>query len=347
MMVDDEAAKQDAEKPAEEAPADPSVIDPKQAKVDVQWKYESPLISCRFDPTGRFVFAAAEDFAIVRWDLAQGQPLAMKGHQSWPRGMVFSPDGQTLVTSGYDDCLIWWPVEAEKPEPLNKVAAHKGWIRCLAISPDGKLLASGGNDKTVKLWNMSDGTEVAQLAGHERDVYSCCFHPDGTQLLTGDLMGKIHQWNLADHSLVRTFDASSLHSYNGGQQVDYGGVRSLAFSPDQSRLIAAGLHKASNPLGAVNDPIVLQFNWESAELLRSHVADLRGIGWRALWHNAGFIVAASGGSGGGFLLFWKPEEDNPFHQLQLPNTAREMDLHPDGRQIATAHHDRHLRITRM
>jgi hypothetical protein len=26
---------------------------------------------------------------------------------------------------------------------------------------------------------------------------------------------------------------------------------------------------------------------------------------------------------------------------------RDMDLHPDGLQVATAHHDRHVRITRL
>jgi len=31
----------------------------------------------------------------------------------------------------------------------------------------------------------------------------------------------------------------------------------------------------------------------------------------------------------------------------LPNLARDMDLHPDGVQVATAHYDKHVRITRL
>jgi hypothetical protein len=34
-----------------------------------------------------------------------------------------------------------------------------------------------------------------------------------------------------------------------------------------------------------------------------------------------------------------------FFKLGLPNTARDLDLHPDGLRLATAHHDGILRIT--
>ena len=39
--------------------------------------------------------------------------------------------------------------------------------------------------------------------------------------------------------------------------------------------------------------------------------------------------------------------DKEFFKLKLPNTARDLDLHPDGLQLATVHGDRQLRISRM
>jgi hypothetical protein len=50
------------------------------------------------------------------------------------------------------------------------------------------------------------------------------------------------------------------------------------------------------------------------------------------------------GACGGFLLFWKSVADKDYHRLPMPNTARDMDLHPDGLQVATAHHGGHVRI---
>ncbi len=323
--------------------------DPKAAHVAQEFAHDAPLITCRFDPKGLYIFATAEDRSTIRWELATGKKTVFKAHDSWVGALAFSPDGATLVTGGYDDTLIWWPVTAEKPEPIRKVKAHNGWIRALAVSPDGKLLASAGNDRIVKLWNLADGTLVRELPGHELDIYSALFHPAGKFLLTGDLMGKVNQWDLAAGKLARTFESKELHHYDGGQQVHFGGIRGLAFSPDTKHLVAGGLHKATNPLGSVHEPLVIRFDWETQKILKSHVSnDIKGgVVWGLAMHPDGHLIACSGGSGGGSLLFWGPTDEKPAHQFKLPNTAREMHLHPDGIRVATAHYDRKLRLTKL
>lgn len=328
--------------------SDAAKANPQATHILHQWKCDSPLINCRFDPTGQFVFAATEDFSIYRFALADGQRTTLKGHESWPRPMVFSSDGQTMVSGACDDHLIWWSALEAEPRIIRKVEAHRGWIRALDVSPDGRTIASGGNDKFVRLWDLQSGEQVAELSGHAREVYSVAFHPDGKTLLAGDLMGDVRQWELPSGKLARQFDAKALRTYNGGQRVDYGGVRTIAFNNDQTQVIFGGLHKATNPLGAVNEPLLMRFEWESQKLLRSHtIKGIKGIAWRCVYHPDGFLIAASGGSGGGYLAFWKEDKDEEFHKVKMPNTAREMDLHPDQLQIATAHHDSHLRISVM
>ena len=215
------------------------------------------------------------------------------------------------------------------------------------VNADGSLIASGGNDRAVRIWTP-DGKKVHELSGHESDVYSVLFHPDGGILLSGDLSGKIHQWDAAAGKLIRTLDAKELHSFNKGQKVHYGGVRGMAFSPDRKTLACTGLHKATNPLGAVNEPLNLLFDWARGEKVRNQPADgVRGIGWQLAFLSDGSEVCVSGGAGGGYLLFFKPAEEKPFHKLKLKDTARDMSVHPDGLQVATAHHDGHVRISRM
>lgn len=328
--------------------------DPKQTHVAATWKHTSPLISCRFDPGGQHLFVTAEDMTVQRFETTTGKKSAFPAeHDSWVRGLAFSGDGQTLFTGGFDGRIMWWEAAAAKPQPTKRIDAHDGWVRCLARSPDGTLLASGGNDHLVKVWNAEDGEPVRAFSGHEMHVYSVLFHPSGQWLLSGDLAGKIKQWDVNSGKPVREFDAGALHSYNSGQQVHYGGVRSLALSPDHPSggarrwLAASGLHKASNPLGAVNEPLVLRFDWETGKLKTSHVAGgVRGIAWRTLFLPDGALLAASGGSGGGYLIFWQ-DDAKELHKLKLPNTARDMDLHPDGVQVATVHYDRQVRICRM
>jgi hypothetical protein len=58
-------------------------------------------------------------------------------------------------------------------------------------------------------------------------------------------------------------------------------------------------------------------------------------------------MGACGGGKGGHLLFWKTDGEKDFHRFTLPNLIRDMDLHPDGLRVATAHFDRNVRITRL
>lgn len=321
--------------------------DPKQAKVSKDYEHTAPLIACAFDPKARWLFACSEDRSVVRWELDSGKKTVLAGHNSWPMDLALTPDGTTLISAGGDDSLIWWPAGDAEPKPVRTVRAHDGWIRALAVSPDGKLAASAGNDRVVRLWNAGDGTPVAECKGHERDVYSLLWHPSGQYVLSGDLDGKIHQWEAPGGKLVRTFDAAALHIYEGGQQVHYGGVRGLTLSPDGKVLAAAGHHKSTNPLGNVQEPLVVCFNWEHAKPAGNHFGadDMKNHTlWGARYHKDGWLAGVAGG-GGGFLLFWNQGEEKPFHRLSLPNTARGMDIHPAGISIATAHHDRKVRIT--
>jgi WD40 repeat protein len=358
---------------AEETKAEPAAPDPANAPdpakthVAQTLTHTSPLIACRFDPTGRFVFAGAEDGRVWRWDLGSGSrqtsdkpaeaPPAkteFTGHESWIRALAFSPDGQTLITGGYDGRLVWSPADAEAPaenkplEPLRTVEAHAGWIRAVAVSPDGALVASVGNDLVVRLWSMTDGAKLAELPGHESHVYNVAFHPGGGQLVTGDLKGNFLVWDLPSSKEARRFAEPLLHKYDGTFWADIGGPRGLAFNADGTQLAACGITNVSNAFAGVGNPTVIVFDWSSgerkAQLLGKGAP--RGTAWNVAFHPAGYIVAASGGSGG-LLHFWKPDEKEDFHQFKLPDSARDLTLHADGLRVATCHPNRQLVISKL
>jgi WD40 repeat protein len=323
--------------------------DPQQARVTDQWAHASPLLACRFDPTGAFVFASAEDYTVQRWRLSDGKKVSFPAaHDSWVGALTFGRDGQTLMTGGYDGRIKWWPATGDRPQPLRSINAHSGWVRAMAVTPDGRWLVSAGNDRLVRIWDAADGRLVRELAGHSSHVYSVIVHPSGQWILSGELKGEIRQWETATGRLVRTFDAKALYSYNAGQQVDYGGVRSLAVATDGKHLVAGGLYNGSNPLGAVNEPLVLRFQWSDQKKVRSHViAGTQGVIWRVVAHADGFLIGGCSGTAGGVLGFWKSDADKEFFKFPMPNYIRDLDLHPDGIRLATAHYDRMLRITHM
>lgn len=326
-----------------------SAIDITKTHVAYEWKHDRPLIACRIAPDGLQVASSSEDSSLQLWTVPSGEKKILTGHESWVHALCYNADSQQLVSGGCDGKIIWWSVRVDAPSILRKIDAHAGWIRGLAISPDNSTLASVGNDKIVRLWSMATGEKIAELAGHDRHIYSVVFHPSGAQLVTGDLIGKIHIWNVADRKLERSIDATPLYSENKGQSAEFGGVRAMALNIERSELIAGGTHKATNPFGAVHEPLILRLNWADGVLKKSHACEgiTGGLVWRVQWLLDGTAVGVSGGSTGGILLFFNDTQDKEIHRFQLPSLARDMDIHLANNWVATAHYDNHLRVSGM
>jgi WD40 repeat protein len=324
-------------------------MDIKQAHVAVDLSYDRPLLACRFAPNGQQVVSSSEDSTLQRWNLANSEKTVLKGHQSWVHALRHTLDGNQLISGGCEGRLIWWSINDPEPKPTRTIDAHKGWIRAIELSPDGTRLVSVGNDLVIRLWDVATGEKITEWGGHEKHIYSALFHPDGQHLLAGDLGGKLHLWEIANRKIARSYDAKPLHTYEGGQRVDFGGVRSVALLPDGSQLLAGGLHKGTNPLGAVHEPLVLRFGFNDAALVKSHICDgiPGGVVWRVQSLPDSTVMAACGGSSGGFLLFFNAESEKDIHRFKLPALARDMDWHAASQRVATVHHDHHLRITNL
>jgi WD40 repeat protein len=326
------------------------MLDITKANVVHQWPYERPLLACRFDPQGKFVLASAENNLLLKFSMADGKVTPLpSAHESWVQALAVNPAGTLALSGGNEGRLVWWDLQAELPAVTRTVQAHAGNVRAISLSPDGNRFVSGGYDRAVNLWDVATGQQVRSWQKHEMNVYSVQFLADNRRFLSGDLKGVVYLWDVEMPEPLAKFDAAALHSYNGGQRVNFGGVRSLAVKPDGTQIAAGGLHKSSNPLGAVHEPLALRFAVDGAQLLKSHTAEaIPGGGlWRIQYLSDGTLFGVSGGSTGGFLLFWNHEQDLTIHKFKLPSLARDMDLSADGLHVATAHHDRHLRITRL
>ena len=325
-------------------------IEPAKTHIVKQLKHGSPLISCRFDPTGDAIFFGAEDSRVWRWHLASNTKVELSGHESWVRGMAFHSEGHTLITGGYDGQLIWWSLEEDKPVVKRKIAAHQGWVRAVAVSPDNQLIASVGNDLVVRLWSFTDGSLVREMRGHESHIYNVAFHPGGKRLLSGDLKANLLDWEVATGKQQRQLSVKSLYKYDKSFMADIGGTRAMAFSSDGKLVACAGITNVSNAFAGVGNPCVELLEWESGKQKVQHLTKkkLRGVAWGVVLHDQQFTVGVSGGGGSdGYLLFWKFDSKDEFHQMKLPNTARDLALSPTGHQLAIAHHDGHVRLAQM
>jgi WD40 repeat protein len=116
------------------------------------------------------------------------------------RMAVGTKDGEVRVLPLGDDS----PDEKSAVDPAEK---HTGPVTVLAFDPDGKHLLSGGEDRTVRLWDLATGKELAALAGHARPVTLVGFLADGRTPFSGSQGdGTVRFWDVAgekERAIVR------------------------------------------------------------------------------------------------------------------------------------------------
>ncbi len=98
------------------------------------------------------------------------------------------------------------------------------------FSPDNSLLASASFDFSFKLWNAADGKLVWDNKEHKETVVDIAFSHDGKMLASTSDDKTIKLWNVAERKLIRTMKVAE-H------------VQSVAFSPDDKRLMTGGRDK--------------------------------------------------------------------------------------------------------
>lgn len=110
----------------------------------VVWKSQSPPPPTPNPPSPSEPFAAPQPPTIILPDDLQSLPAlpAIKGE------------------------AVPVPPHAKRMDivAVRSFAGHEGAVLSVALSPDEQRLISGGNDKTVRLWNLDNGEELARLA---------------------------------------------------------------------------------------------------------------------------------------------------------------------------------------
>ena len=225
------------------------------------------------------------------------------------RSVAFHPNSVAFA-SGHGDGLVRLWASANQSAVILR--GHTGVVNSVAFSPTGQWLATASDDTSIRVWDVSNGTERFILAGHSAPVRDVAFSPDGTLLASASEDRSVRLWDIASGNLIDTlighqaraltvaFSPAGRWLVSGGDEsviylwdVASGAlnqqlfghtesVRQLAFNPDGSVLASSSTDNSVRLWDMNSFSNTLTFN--------GHTRDI----WALAWHPNGELLASGG-----------------------------------------------------
>jgi WD40 repeat protein len=281
------------------------------------------------DAANQRLYAGATDFCIHAFDLPAVQPSKvgpLKGHGSYVTALAYLAGPQLLISGSFDKSLLWWKPPAPGPVRRVEVSAR---VNQLAAAQDGSRVAAAQDDLVARVWHVPTGRLLIELKnghplttriGRSNTLFSVAFSPDGKRLATGDRAGTICFWDAGSGKLLHQASAPVFYSQALSQEklaseYEWGGVRSLAFTPDGAALVAGGMGPADQGSAGTDGPMRLEaFDAVTGKSLAGFtLAGSKGLLQSMRFSLDGQWVVAGGGGGqggncwGGICL-WQPRQ---------------------------------------
>jgi WD40 repeat protein len=201
-----------------------------------------PVSKIQFSPKNPNIFASAS--AVVRlWNSKTGAEVQRFERSGfWYVGIAFSPDGQLLAASESSAVRVW----KVSTDGFNRAEnhGHRTFVGLLRISPDKKRLATTSWDRTVKLWDIPSGREIASFRVPfllDDISFSPCSQDLALVNDSGDI--RILHPGLSEGQYLTKFMDDKKHPYFRWKE--YAPVRvTIAFSPD-GKMVAVGASRAT------------------------------------------------------------------------------------------------------
>jgi hypothetical protein len=165
------------------------------------WDMTTGKLRDKLDLQLASVHTAADQ--VDRIDHLGGRPLT--GFVSSANGVVFSPDGQLIVTWSEDpfgksttDHVRVWDAATGRAITRLLIETPLG-AGSVAFAPDGRTMATASKDGVLRLWEVATWSVRAEYRGHRDRITALAFGPDG-KLYTGGLDTVVLGWNTQPRS---------------------------------------------------------------------------------------------------------------------------------------------------
>jgi len=241
----------------------------------------------------------------------------------WIDHVVYSPNGQLVVTDSLEDYLQVW--DARDGKKLRRIGAGMEQIRDFAFSPDGTLIGALGYQSVPQRLNgVAQLTFVDLATGRlvrraewdfQESERRLAFAPDGNTVATETDDGTLRLWDVATAKL--------LHQGRLGGRPNFA---SIAFSPDA----------ASHLLAIASDRAIHLWNTSNLRDARTFAIEGEHPPTGLAFSPDGMTLAAGIKTVGAEVLLWKVGDGSLLRRFKSRKSTSVCQIlfSPDGKLLA-------------
>ena len=232
-----------------------TVFDMETYERKAEWTaHEQGVLCLAVTADNRLLVSGSDDKTGKVWDMANNfdqVAVCRFGNEIWC--VDVTPDNRQCVVGYKDGTVNVWELETGRCV-VPELGRHETCVTSLAVSPDGHLVASGDDDGLIKVWAMSDDSEVhsARSSGSEGNFASLFLLRAFARLFhasTGE-----HGSEPTNVSLVATLEGHTVW------------IRTLYFTKDGKKLVSGSW-----------DNTIRLWNVGTASQIREPFCDMHGV----------------------------------------------------------------------
>uniref|UniRef100_A0AAY4E2W9 U3 small nucleolar RNA-interacting protein 2 n=1 Tax=Denticeps clupeoides TaxID=299321 RepID=A0AAY4E2W9_9TELE len=186
------------------------LLPPEESEFRLLRGHKLPVTCLVISPDDKYIFSAAKDCCIIKWDMETGQKLHKipgvrkgtehhhVGHTAHILCMAISSDGKYLATGDKNKLIMIW--EAATLQHLYKFTGHRDAVSGLAFRRGTHDLYSCSHDRSIKVWNVAENAYVETLFGHQDAITGLDCLSRERCVTAGGRDRTVRVWKIAEES---------------------------------------------------------------------------------------------------------------------------------------------------
>lgn len=147
-----------------------------------------------YSPDGNLIAVGGRNGVVRLWDTRTKKFVRdIPGDGRWVNALAFNPSGKLLAIGGDGPSILVQNLDGDAEILL--LTERPGKTFALLFCDDNRLV-SGESDNVVRLWNVAEGRQVADMTGHTGTVASLVYDASQGRLISGSFDTTLKFWNL-------------------------------------------------------------------------------------------------------------------------------------------------------